>query len=473
MGNDSPAGAAFSDARLAEDSSGAEARTDAVIGDLMHDGRSSLPQFDLNTCKFVPVTNDNIDVFHSLINSQAEAHNTIVRGDRAETVKALLHENPEKRILDGFILQTEQGYPAGFVTTSYSHTSEGSVMYLEDIHTLPEFQIGPDGRGRRVGSTMYRAVQAVAWANGCHAVPCTVDDGNESAKTFYGRMGADKHEFPVLGMDGFTTLNSSKELGSAIVISAEDRAKPEIAALIDDSTNTINIAEGEIAAMDLQAVQLHDVALDDSNIRIINGDDIEALNAIRDLEEQLDETGQTPWVGSHHVEKKAFISALKDVVKHPRNFCVASFNAAGDMESVSFVKVSFSTFGNAQRLNFGSTVSLTGDIPDQDTVMNHLAFCQNLELGGDRLEVQLDPKVASNSEMQKLFSICSSQMTPENPTDEYTWSVKVRPQILADWVRGLSPSLQTSLIDMAGRDKMSRALSYVPPTAGADMKKNR
>ena len=195
------------------------------IHDLVKRGRSDLPPFNLDGARLIPITENNIGTLHELIDSQAEAHNTVVRGKREKTVKALLHPKKKKRILDGFILESHEGKPAGFVTTSISHTSEGRVMYLEDIHTLPGYQKGPDGKGRKVGSTMYRAVQFLAWANGCHAVPCTVDDGNESAKGFYQAMGAQKHEHPVLGMDGFTTLSSAKELGSVVVISAEDRAK--------------------------------------------------------------------------------------------------------------------------------------------------------------------------------------------------------------------------------------------------------
>lgn len=419
------------------------------------------PKFNLDTCRFVPITAQNIEKFHRLVDSQAAAHNTIVRGNRKETEKALLSDDPTEKILDGFIFETEDGEPVGFVTTSYSNTSEGPVMYLEDIHTVPDYQIGPDGKGRRIGSTMYRAVQAIAWANGCHAVPCTVDDGNESAKTFYGRMGADKHEFPVLGMDGFTTLTSTQHSNSVVVMSEQDRLKPEIYELIDTELATINASQDEIERMD-QAVQIYGVDLRSSNIRIINHDDIDALNQVRDLQLQLSETGKTPQVGSHRIEKNAFIASLRNVIEHPRNFCVASFNDAGAMESVSFVKISFSTFGNVERLNLGSTASLTGEEPDQNTVMNHIAFCQNLDTGGDRLEVQLDRKVAVNTELAKLFGPCSSQMTPENDTDEYTWSVNLTPSVLANWVRGLSGPLEESLYSIAGSQNLSRAVSAIP-----------
>lgn len=365
------------------------------------------------------ITPDNVQELHPLMDSQAEAHSTFIKGDRGEFEKTILLSGPKDRILDGFILRAMDGRAAGFVTVSLSHTSEGRVLYLEDIHSLPAFQ------GQGLGHFMYKAVEYLAMRFGGHAVPCTVDESLTDTHAFYKRQGAVRHEVPVLGMDDFVLLQAPQGAPHVYVMHRDHEGERD---------RILGMSQQEIDAQDLQALQLTDCRLyDESSFRKIEPAHIDTLPY------QLQNTGLWPCVGSHSIRPDDLIDSIYDATVNSRNFCVARFNeTSGRIEDISFDKDSFSTFNNHARLNVGSIVSLQGETPSQSAILSHVAFSSSLNTNGGRIELQLDPVAAEGDELARLFDMCKSRMT-ENDTDELTFSKRIDPAECQKWFNDLPP----------------------------------
>ena len=78
------------------------------------------------------------------------------------------------------------GVTAGyaFVFETYSSFLALPTLYLEDLFVLPGY------RDRRVGSTLFRAMVALAYDRGCGRMEWSVLDWNRPAIEFYERLGA-------------------------------------------------------------------------------------------------------------------------------------------------------------------------------------------------------------------------------------------------------------------------------------------
>ncbi len=78
------------------------------------------------------------------------------------------------------------GVTAGyaFVFETYSSFLALPTLYLEDLFVLPAY------RDRKVGSTLFRAMVALAHERGCGRMEWSVLDWNRPAIEFYERLGA-------------------------------------------------------------------------------------------------------------------------------------------------------------------------------------------------------------------------------------------------------------------------------------------
>lgn len=367
--------------------------------------------------RLVPVTKDNFDALWSdeskrgiatltgpedrsagMMPEQALAHETDLTGTIEEFKASLLDEDG---VSEGFILETTDGVPVAYAIISTSHGPDGPTIYLEDVFTTPEYRKAlRDENGEFVttpGKFLYDFTALLAEARGAKTVTCTVDAKNPLANRFYVRCGAVKLPEPVIGV----TIDSMTNVKGGIHIRA------------DEADASGAVPETIVAGASLDT---------SSSVRLVEPEDIERL--------RFDLAGQdTVSVGSHSVDKDAFISSLKAATKHEKNFVVGSFNEAGELRSATFFNTTFSTFSMRERSDGEPTVSIQGEMPSPSDILSHAAFAERFR-PDNKVQLLLDPKVIADGGMAEVTDIRAARMTPEDDTStehHYIWDVEGRP----------------------------------------------
>jgi GNAT superfamily N-acetyltransferase len=131
-----------------------------------------------------PAGRDDVATLHALIGELADyerlAH--LHSGSAAMLEDALFGRQPVAEVLMAEVHGRTAGFALFFHTFSTFLARRG--LWLEDLYVRPAF------RAAGVGSSLLRAVAAIAVARGCGRFEWSVLDWNEPSIAFYRRMGA-------------------------------------------------------------------------------------------------------------------------------------------------------------------------------------------------------------------------------------------------------------------------------------------
>lgn len=380
---------------------------------------------------------DNFDVMYALLELQAEAHHTSIKGGDAglEALrKALFSPNPREQILQGIILETESGEPVGYMLISEMHSDEGDVLYLEDNFVREEF------RGGGIGGYMFDMLRVIAAAKGHNAIACTVDESRQDTQRFYlNKCEMHRRPAPVLGMGEFHMANSVTSPGSVTIIHHD------------------HVEQG-LSAPGARGVQIDYAQID-------------ADKVVRLTHAHIDQIATLPqeafYIGEQLTPKEDLIFAMRGAVDHARNFALAVLGPDEKVECVTLGSETFSTFNCYKRANIGAPISTTGAPAEASAVLSTVAFCQQMP-GYSRIELQLDHVQAQASGLGGMFNACGSQMTEQAGSDELKFSVHLEDITRA--VRTLSPQVMDDLVAvprLMGQERPVRQVSANTLTANA------
>jgi GNAT superfamily N-acetyltransferase len=134
-----------------------------------------------------PATDADVPLILQLVRDLAAFENLTHEVEATEEkLRAALFPVAGRPTAECLLAFTEDHAPAGFAVyfTNYSTFLAKPGLYLEDLFVRPEF------RQRGIGKALLLHVARLANQRGCGRMEWTVLDWNESAQSFYKKLGA-------------------------------------------------------------------------------------------------------------------------------------------------------------------------------------------------------------------------------------------------------------------------------------------
>ncbi|MGY0836342.1 N-acetyltransferase family protein [Aerococcus urinaeequi] len=98
---------------------------------------------------------------------------------------ATIIDNPQRPIL----VAVEDNHVLGYMFGIFQETTEDNILVAEKSLYIDDICIDQDARGKHVGQALYQATKDLATDTGCRRITLNVWDFNDSAKSFYKKMG--------------------------------------------------------------------------------------------------------------------------------------------------------------------------------------------------------------------------------------------------------------------------------------------
>jgi len=98
---------------------------------------------------------------------------------------ATIIENPQRPIL----VAVENNHVLGYMFGVFQETEEDNILVAEKSLYIDDICIDQDARGKHVGQALYQATKELAADTGCRRITLNVWAFNDSAKSFYEKMG--------------------------------------------------------------------------------------------------------------------------------------------------------------------------------------------------------------------------------------------------------------------------------------------
>ena len=98
---------------------------------------------------------------------------------------ATIIDNPQRPIL----VAVEDNHVLGYMFGIFQETTEDNILVAEKSLYIDDICIDQDARGKHVGQALYQATKDLAADTGCRRITLNVWAFNDSAKSFYKKMG--------------------------------------------------------------------------------------------------------------------------------------------------------------------------------------------------------------------------------------------------------------------------------------------